>query len=285
MTSLAGIGLRHPHVKDVLAIKPSVGWFEIHSENYMYDQGPRKQQLLAIRENYPISLHGVCLSLGSADGLDYEHLRALKQLIHQLNPSFVSDHLSWGRINNKYIPDLLPIPYTEESLAVFVDNLQKAQDFLEVPILIENPSSYILYPESTLTEPEFLKEVIRQTGGQILLDVNNVYVACHNHRWDSFDYINSFMSHEVGEIHLAGHSKSIEVEELLIDTHSTYVSPPVWDLYRYTLQRLGPKPTLIEWDMDLPDFSQLQAEALKAQRVLDEVKKSHETQAKAATIS
>lgn len=268
--SLCGIGLRHAHTDEVLAKKPEVGWFEVHSENYMKDQGPQKEQLLAIRRDYPISLHGVCLSLGSADGLDQNHLLSLKFLIDQISPCFVSDHLSWGRLNKVYLPDLLPIPYTEEALSIFCDNLDQTQDILGRRLLIENPSSYILFPESTINESAFLKEITRRTGCQVLLDVNNIYVSCHNHGWDPYQYISEFDSTDVGEIHLARHSRSTEVEGLLIDTHSTYVCLEVWELYHHTIHVLGPKPTLIEWDTDLPAFSELQNEAAQALKIMEE---------------
>ncbi|HXF90826.1 MAG TPA: DUF692 domain-containing protein [Candidatus Nitrosotenuis sp.] len=284
-TSLSGLGLRHPHVDEVLATNPSVGWFEVHSENYMLDYGPRKEKLLAIRQDYPISLHGVCLSLGSADGLDLNHLKLLKELIQEIDPCLVSDHLSWGRYHQVYLQDLLPIPYTPESLNVFCQNLNKAQEFLGRRLLIENPSSYLLFPESTLEEPIFLKEIVKKSGCQVLLDINNIYVACHNHRWNPYHYIETFSSEDVGEIHLAGHSLSQENSALLIDTHSTYVCDEVWELYRYALRHLGAKPTLIEWDADLPDFAELQKEANKVSLIIEEeIQYDHQSQPKTASV-
>lgn len=285
VTSLSGIGLRHPHVAEVLNTKPSVGWFEVHSENYMLDHGPRKEKLLAVRQDYPISLHGVCLSLGSADGLDLNHLKLLKELIQELDPCLVSDHLSWGRYQQIYLPDLLPIPYTPESLEIFCSNLHQAQDILARRLLIENPSSYLLFPESTLDESLFLKEIAKRTGCQILLDVNNVYVACHNHGWNPYCYVETFSSEDVGEIHLAGHSLCQENKDLLIDTHSTYVREEVWDLYRYTIRHLGAKPTLIEWDADLPAFTALVKEADKASLIIEEeIRYDHSSQPKTASV-
>ena len=269
-----GIGLRHCHIDHVSQTQPFVDWFEVHCENYMMDQGPRKEKLLSIRRDYPLSLHGVCLSLGSADGLDLDHLQLLKNLIEEIDPYLVSDHLSWGRFQQTYFQDLLPIPYTKEALTVFCDNLQKAQEFLKCPLLIENPSSYLLFPESTFEEASFLKEIIKKTGCQVLLDVNNIYVACHNHKWNAYDYIDTFSSSDVGEIHLAGHSPAQEDQDFLIDTHSTAVCEKVWNLYEHTIRQLGGKPTLIEWDADLPDFSTLQKEADKARFITEKVLKN-----------
>lgn len=264
---MIGIGLRHSHYNEVLETSPSISWFEVHSENF-FEGGLPIQKLLEIRKNYPISLHGVGLSLGTASGIDKQHLESLKKLIETINPCFISEHLSWSRISNAYLPDLLPIPYTEESLAVFIRNIEQTQDYLKREIFIENPSSYIEYRYSVYEEVDFLVELMQRTGAKMLLDVNNVFVSSSNHGWNAEQYIEKIPLNYVREIHIAGHSIRHIGENkdfiLRVDTHDNAVSPEVWNLYHLAIERFGPMPTLLEWDANIPSLSSLIAEASKA---------------------
>jgi len=265
----AGIGLRSQHYRDVLEIQPTVGWFEVHSENYFGKGGAALHYLGKIREDYPISLHGVGMSLGSVDALDGQHLAQLKGLIERIEPGLVSDHLSWGSFGGDYLNDLAPLPYTEEVLLHLANRITQVQDFLGRRLLVENPSSYLEYQHSTYQEHEFLNELSRQTGCGILLDVNNVYVSCQNHGWDALDYLQGIVAERVGEIHLAGHSLNhVAGIDILIDTHNQKVCAETWALYQTALQVVGAKPTLIEWDMDVPALSVLIDEAEQANSYL-----------------
>lgn len=266
LNTLIGIGLRQPHYQQVLQERPPIGWLEVHSENFFQAGGPALTLLQEIRELYPISLHGVGLSLGSATGLHQEHLQRLKKLLDFTRPFLLSEHLSWSRINGIYCPDLLPIPYTDESLNIFIENVNIAQDFLNHEILIENPSSYIEYQKSHLEEVDFLITLCQKTGAKLLLDVNNIYVSCSNHQWNAQSYIDAIPSHLIQEIHLAGHSlNEIAPDQTLkIDTHDNKVCDEVWELYAYTLKKCGPKYTLLEWDSDIPALNVLINEAEKS---------------------
>jgi uncharacterized protein len=269
LAARAGVGLRHPHVQHFLEARPPVGFLEVHSENYMSDGGPRRRALFDLAEHYPVSLHGVGLSLGSAAGLDAAHLARLKALLADYQPALLSEHLSWSVLDGIYLNDLLPLPCSEEALAVVARNVQQAQDALGRPLLIENPSSYLAFASSTLSEPAFLTELVRRTGCGLLLDVNNVYVSAQNQGFDAMAYLAALPLDAVGEIHLAGHSRRrFGAEELLIDDHGSRVSEPVWALYRQALALAGPRPTLIEWDSALPEAGVLLAEARKADRIL-----------------
>jgi uncharacterized protein (UPF0276 family) len=260
-----GIGLRQPHYKNILEEKPSIDWLEVHSENYMMKGGRALNLLSSIRKDYPMGLHGIGLSLGSAQGVAKQHLVRLKKLINHIDPFLVSEHLSWSYINNTYIPDLISLPYAEESLQIFCDNIDKTQTYLQRQILIENPSSYIEYVNSIYSEPEFLVNVAQKSGAAILLDVNNIYVSCTNHGWCAKSYIQAIPSDLVKEIHIAGHSiKRINNHNLLIDTHDQFVCQEVWDLYSLAIKRFGKVPTLLEWDAHIPELSVLVAEAQKA---------------------
>ena len=263
----AGIGLRSVHYQDVLKTKPAIPWLEVHSENFFCDGGPTLQYLDAIRADYPLSLHGVGLSLGSMDTLNMEHLAKLKALAARCQPSLVSEHLSWSSIAGRFMNDLLPLPYTEEALKHIILRITQTQDYLGRRILIENLSSYLQYKHSTIPEWEFLAAVSRQTGCGILLDVNNIYVSAVNHEFDPYLYIQSIPSEAILELHLAGFQ---DTGDCLIDTHGTTVSDAVWELYRHTLQVHGPKPSLIEWDTDIPALSVLLDEADKAQSLIEE---------------
>ena len=257
----AGIGLRAPHHHEILAAAPAVGWLEAHSENYFADGGPAIAALERARERYPVSLHGVGLSLGSTDLLDVEHLRKLKALIARVEPGLVSEHLSWSSVNGRFLNDLLPLPYTEESLRHVCARVCEVQEHLNRQILVENISSYYLFAHSTIPEWEFVAAVAQRTGCGLLLDVNNIFVSATNHQFDPSQYLQAIPVQAVGEIHLAGHESN---GELLVDTHSRPVCDAVWALYRHAIRRIGEVPTLIEWDNDLPELSVLVAEAHKA---------------------
>jgi uncharacterized protein len=264
---VAGIGLRAPHVAKVRDERPAVGWFEVHSENYFVDGGPALASLDAIRADYPIALHGVGLSLGSADPLDGEHLRRLKRLAARVQPAAVSEHLCWGRIDGRHLNDLLPLPFTEEALSLVCDRVDAVQGALGCPLLVENISAYVRFESDAMAEWDFVAEVARRTGCKLLYDVNNVYVNAVNHGFDPLDYLVAIPREAVAEIHLAGFD---DTGSCLIDTHGARVAAPVWALYRATIQRFGAKPTLIEWDTDIPAFEVLQEEAAIAQSVLEE---------------
>jgi len=258
----AGVGLRSQHYSDVLETKPKVGWFEVHSENYFGKGGAPLHFLEKIREDYPISLHGVGMSLGSVDDLDVQHLAMLKGLMTRIEPGLVSEHLSWSSFNGEFFNDLAPMPYTKASLIYLTDRISQVQEILGTWILVENPSSYLEYEQSTYLEQDFLNELAKRTGCGILLDVNNVYVSCQNHGWDAQAYLQGIAPDRVGEIHLAGHTiNQMGGRQILIDTHNKPVCGLVWELYQTALHLLGAKPTLIEWDTDIPAFSVLKSEA------------------------
>ena len=278
MQSQIGIGLRRPHYEDFLEKKPDIGWVEVHSENFLFRSGLAYDILLEVRKHYPISLHGIGLSLGSADGVDQDHLNSLKGLIEDVKPFLVSDHLSWSKAKSHYLPDLLPIPYNVESLKIFSDNVDKTQNFLQRIILLENPSSYFEYTNSTFSEVEFLNTLVKKTGCQILLDVNNVYTSCLNNNLDPREYINSISSNSVKEIHLSGHStkKLDEGEFLYIDSHDSFVAEEVWQLYELAINRFGNRSTLLEWDENIPSLDILVGEAKKAEKYfLNKQEKTH----------
>lgn len=269
--AMAGIGLRAEHYREAALAAPRVGWVEVHSENHFGDGGIPLAVLEAIRTEYPVSLHGVGLSLGSTDPLDARHLGRLKGLIQRIEPGLVSEHLSWSSVGGRYFNDLVPLPYTVEALDHLVERLRRVQDFLGRRLLIENPSSYVEFAHSTLPEWEFLAEAARRSGAGILLDVNNVYVSCCNHGWDPHHYLRSTPGALVEEIHLAGHARQDFADaEILIDTHDRPPCAAVWALYAEALAAIGPKPTLLEWDARLPPLAALVAEADIAQRYLEE---------------
>ncbi|HKO06105.1 MAG TPA: DUF692 domain-containing protein [Alphaproteobacteria bacterium] len=266
-----GVGLRAPHIAEVLASRPAIGWLEVHSENYM-GGGPALATLLKLRRDYPLSLHGVGLSLGTAEGLDRAHLLRLKELVERSEPFLVSEHLAWSVTGGVYLNDLLPLPLTEETLAVVSRNIALMQETLGRRVLIENPSSYLRFRHSAIPEPEFLAELVRRTGCGLLCDVNNIYVSCTNFAEDAAAYLAAFPGDAVGEIHLAGHFRSERHgRALLIDDHGAQVSDEVWALYGRALERFGMVPTLIEWDMNLPPWATLLAEARRAQEVAESI--------------
>jgi uncharacterized protein len=267
----AGIGLRHPHVAELIEHpRPDLAWVEVHTENYMADGGPRLRQLELIRERYELSFHGVGLSLGSAEPPDPAHLARIRRLADRFAPALLSEHIAWSIESGHYLNDLFPIPYTEEALGVVARNVAIAQDALGRPFMVENPSSYLRFVDSTMPECEFVAEIARRAGCGILLDVNNIHVSAHNHGFEVADYLESIPGTLVGEFHLAGHASSeIEGAPILIDDHASRVDAPVWQLFEATLARYGPRPTLIEWDNAIPPLEVLLDERAAAQRRLD----------------
>jgi uncharacterized protein len=263
-----GIGLRAPHVGDIVETRPPVPWLEVHAENYM-GGGPAVRTLERLRSNYPISLHGVGLSLGSAGGVDPRHLERLAKLVERLDPALVSEHVSWSVNDGAYLNHLLPLPYTDETLALLCRHVAQVQDRLGRRVLIENPSGYLRFRDSPIPEPDFLNEVARRTGCGVLCDVNNVFVTCTNLGGGAEAWIDGLQPSVVGEIHLAGHAvNEADGETLLIDDHGSRVREEVWSLYERAVERYGPVPTLVEWDTDVPALAVLLEEATKAERRL-----------------
>ena len=262
----AGVGLRAPHYREILATQPDIGWFEAHSENYFGAGGQPLAYLEAVRTHYPVSLHGVGLSLGSTDALSEAHLAKLKRLADRIEPCFVSEHLSWSSVDGRFFNELLPLPYSEEALQHVARRVQQMQDALGRRVLIENITAYITFHESLIPEWEFLNALCQVSGCGLLLDINNVYVNSVNHGFDPRQFLASVHAAHIEEIHLAGFDRA---EHALIDTHGARVSNEVWALYEYTLHRIGARPTLIEWDNDIPALATLLDEAAHAQTLLD----------------
>jgi uncharacterized protein (UPF0276 family) len=261
-----GIGLRIPHYRHILNKKPVVDWFEIISENYMVDGGRPLEVLDQILEQYNVVQHGVSMYFGSVTAPDPEHLKRLKHLVKRTKTPWLSDHLCWGSVDGRYTHDLLPMPYTWEAVKVTAERIRHVQDFLEIPVVVENVSSYAEYHVSEMTEWEFLNEVVERADCGILLDVNNIYVSSQNHSFDPFTYVNAVPAERIAQIHIAGHSK---FEKYILDTHDHPVLEPVWQLYARTIERAGPTATLLEWDDNIPSFEEVHAEALKANRFLN----------------
>lgn len=267
----AGIGLRADHYAAVLESRPDIGWLEVHPENYFGAGGKPLYFLEQIRTFYPLSLHGVGLSLGSTDPLNSTHLEKLKALIHRFEPALVSEHVSWGSVGGRFLNDLLPLPYTEEALTHMVDRITQVQDYLGRQILVENISSYLRYQHETISEWEFVAALAERSGCGLLLDVNNIFVNACNHNFDPMAFLQGIPRTPVQEIHLAGFTiNRLDDGEVLIDTHNQPVCAAVWDLYRQTVQRFGAIPTLIEWDTDLPPLQTLIDEAGRADAILEE---------------
>jgi uncharacterized protein (UPF0276 family) len=262
-----GVGLRQKHYNDFLEQKPTIDFLEVHAENYFYPF--HQKQLLNLRHHYPISLHAVGLSLGSNELPQINHLQKFKNLIDIIDPIFISDHLSWSKSGNAHTNDLLPLPYTTECLSKICKNIDYVQNFLKKHILIENPSSYISFFVNEMTEPEFLNSVIDKTGCKLLLDINNIYVQSINHQFDAKTYIDSIKAHYVEEYHLAGGEKRNlnEKDHIIIDTHGCPVWNEVWLLFEYAKSKIGSKPTLLEWDTNLPDFNMLIEETQKIRNI------------------
>jgi uncharacterized protein (UPF0276 family) len=261
----AGVGLRLAHLAEVVATRPPAAWLEIHPENFLAN--PHATELLAeAASHYPISVHTVGVSVGSAGGIDRRHLRRVRDLIDLVDPILVSGHLAWSTHEGEYLNDLLPLPYDEETLALLVRHVDEVQEGLGRPYLVENPSSYVGFGTSTMTEVAFLSELVRRTGCRLLCDVSNVYLSAHNMGYDAYAYLDGLPAGAVGELHLGGFTPEEDGPggTLLIDTHASPIADPVWDLYAHAVRRFGPAPTMIEWDNDLPPFATLLTQAAKA---------------------
>lgn len=267
----AGVGFKPEHFASIVAQPQPVGFFEVHAENYMGAGGPPHAQLGRLREDYALSIHGVGLSIGSMQPLDRDHLGRLKVLCDRYQPESFSEHLAWSTHDSVFLNDLLPLPYTEETLARVVEHVDQVQTVLGRQMLLENPATYLLFKESTIEETVFLAEIARRTGCGLLLDVNNVFVAATNHNLDPRAYIARFPLEAVREIHLSGHSETVDDfgAPLLIDSHDTPVKDPVWALYETVIGQLGPVASLVEWDNDVPAWPVLLTEAAAAQDILD----------------
>ena len=266
----AGVGFKLEHFRDILAAAQPIGFFEVHAENYMGAGGPPHAQLGALRERYALSVHGVGLSIGSMQPLDSDHLARLKVLCNRYKPESFSEHLAWSSHDGVYFNDLLPLPYTRQTLMRVAEHIDEVQTALGRTMLLENPSNYIGIAESTIPEVDFLTEVAKRTGCGLLLDVNNVFVSAKNQGTDPLLYLEAFPLDRVREVHLGGHNEELDDAggPLLIDTHASSVADAVWTLYAYLIARTGPIPTLIEWDNNLPDWPTLRAQAIAAQNIL-----------------
>ncbi len=259
----AGIGLKFRHIDQFLQESPDIGFVEVHAENYMVDGGIRLAQLEAVRDKYPLSIHGVAASLGSESALDPEHLRRLKRLVDRYQPQSFSEHLAWSTHAGVYYNDLLPLTYTQKRLQRVVEHIDQLQSHLGIRILLENPSTYVSFQASELAETDFIAEVVKRSGCGLLLDVNNIYVSCANQGWNSHEYMCALPLDTVGEVHLAGYTEELDAEgeRVLIDSHSAEVADDVWQLYRKLLGIVGAQPTLLERDGALPDLGVLLVEA------------------------
>jgi uncharacterized protein len=266
----AGVGLKPEHIEQILAEQPDVGFFEVHAENYMGDGGPPHRRLEAIRGLYPLSLHGVGLSIGSPRSLDRDHLKRLAALNERYEPGMFSEHLAWSSHDAGYLSDLLPLPYTNETLATVVEHITQVQETMQRQMLLENPSTYVVFAESTMTEVDFIKEVAMRSGCGLLLDISNVLVSATNHDFDPLCYLEAFPLHHVQEVHLAGFAETTDDagHPLLIDAHDSPVREQVWNLYRYVIERRGAVPTLVEWDNNVPLWPSLYAEARRAEAAM-----------------
>ena len=268
---LAGTSFKHEHLPAILAEGPQRGFFEVHAENYMGAGGPPHRALETIRRDHPVSLHGVCMSIGAPQPLDQAHLARFRNLVDRYRPALVSEHLAWSTHENTYFNDLLPLPYTKTTLAQVCDHIDEVQDAIRRPLLLENPSTYVAFAELTMSETDFIRSVARRTGCGLLLDVNNVFVSATNHGFSPLQYLTEFPLVSVSEIHLAGHAEQAdeEGEPLLIDSHDCPVADAVWKLFETVVGQCGAVPTLIEWDSKSPDWPIQKAEAAAAQAILD----------------
>ncbi|WP_188607657.1 MNIO family bufferin maturase [Chelatococcus reniformis] len=267
----AGTSFKHEHLAAILADGKPKGFFEVHAENYMGAGGPPHRALETIRRDNPVSLHGVCMSIGGPQPLEKTHLARFTRLVERYEPALVSEHLAWSTHETTFFNDLLPLPYTEASLTRVCDHIDEVQQAIGRAILLENPSTYVLFPESTMSETDFIRAIARRTGCGLLLDANNVFVSATNHGFSALDYLADFPLARVGEIHLAGHAEQEddEGELLLIDSHDGPVADAVWKLYEIVIGRCGAVPTLIEWDSNIPEWAALKGEAAAAQAILD----------------
>lgn len=270
LPSRAGVGLKAQHIDAILSSKADIGFFEVHAENYMGAGGMPHAQLHAIRENYPISVHGVGMSIGNSTRIDPDHLARFKAVVDQYQPAMVSEHLAWSTHDDVFYNDLLPVPYTDETLSQVVSHIDEVQNFIGRQLLIENPSTYVTFTESTWAEFDFMAAIAERSGCGLLFDVNNVFISATNHNFSPKDYIDSYPLHLVQEIHLAGHAgdRDDDGQALLIDAHDRKVCDNVWELYAHTLSKTGPLPSLVEWDNDVPEWSVLAEEARKTEIIL-----------------
>jgi hypothetical protein len=266
----AGVGLKPEHYHAILDASPDIGFFEVHAENYMGAGGPPHRYLAKIRDRYPLSLHGVGLSIGADRPLVRDHLARLKRLVEAYQPGLFSEHLAWSTHDATFLNDLLPVPYTAETLAHVADHIDEMQETIGRQMLLENPSSYLAFAESTYSEIDFIAEIVRRTGCGLLFDINNVHVSSTNQQWDPVEYIDAYPLWHVQEIHLAGYSRDADEKgrPLLIDTHDRPVDEIVWGLFEHAVGRLGPLPILIEWDTEVPAWAALQAEAERAEAIM-----------------
>ena len=272
----AGTSFKPEHLSMILSDREGKGFFEVHAENYMGAGGPPHRALELVRRDYPISLHGVCMSIGGPQPIDLMHLARFRDLVERYEPALVSEHLAWSSHETAFFNDLLPLPYTEATLDHVCAHISQVQDAIRRPILLENPSTYVGFSSSTMNEIDFIRAIASRTGCGLLLDVNNVFVSAVNHGYAALEYLSDFPLAAVGEIHLAGHAEQQddEGELLLIDSHDGPVADAVWKLYEIVISRRGPVPTLIEWDSKIPEWTTLQAEALAAQAILDRAAKN-----------
>jgi uncharacterized protein len=268
---LAGTSFKREHLSAILAEGKQRGFFEVHAENYMGAGGPPHRALEAVRRDHPVSLHGVCMSIGGPQPLDKVHLARFRSLVERYEPALVSEHLAWSTHQTTYFNDLLPLPYTESTLGLVCDHIDEVQNAIRRPLLLENPSTYITFRESTISETDFIRQIVQRTGCGLLLDVNNVVVSATNQGFSAWAYLSDFPLSCVGEIHLAGHAEQVddEGELLLIDSHDRPVTDAVWKLFETVVGLCGPVPTLIEWDSKIPGWPILKAEAAAAQTILD----------------
>ncbi|QDZ02783.1 DUF692 domain-containing protein [Nitratireductor mangrovi] len=267
----AGASFKHTHLDTILAGSDEVGFFEVHAENYMGAGGPPHAALERIRRDYPVLLHGVCMSIGGPQALDKRHLARFAELVRRYEPAIVSEHLAWSTHDDVFYNDLLPLPYTSATLADVCDHIDEVQTTIGCRLLLENPSTYVVFEASDYSETDFIREIARRTGCGLLLDVNNVFVSATNHGFSALEYLSDFPLDKVGEVHLAGHREQSddEGEPLLIDSHDGPVCDAVWKLFDMVIARAGPIPTLVEWDGDIPEWPVLKAEAEAAQAILD----------------
>jgi len=270
LPAMAGLCLKPQHYEEILRDKPAVGWFEVHAENYLGAGGAPLHYLNQIRELYPLSIHGVGLSIGAEDGLDVAHLNRVANLVERFEPESFSEHLAWSTHDNEYFNDLLPLPYNKRTEDLVCEHIDQVQTRLKRRMLLENPSNYLALQETEISEQDFIKNVLNRTGCGLLLDVNNVYISSQNCGYDAQAYIDELPLQHVGEIHLAGHSTdtSIESEPLLIDAHDREVCDDVWRLYAHTIKQTGATPSLIEWDADIPEWTVFMAEMNRADQFI-----------------
>lgn len=271
-----GTSFKHEHLNAILADGRQEGFFEVHAENYMGAGGPPHRALERIRLDHPVSLHGVCMSIGGFQPLDRNHLARFRALVDRYEPALLSEHLAWSTHETTYFNDLLPLPYTEATLARVCEHIDEVQEVTRHPILLENPSTYVAFASSTMSETDFVRAIARRTGCGLLLDINNVFVSATNHGYAPLDYLRDFPLGEVSEIHLAGHAEQSDDEGalLLIDSHDRPVAAAVWKLYEVVVSRCGASPTLIEWDSKIPEWPVLKAEAAAARAIIDRLASS-----------